>query len=171
MNNDAQQWWYFLVSTIAIVCTIETFVLGMVGSFCYWRADNPWVHWWLRSVSVFSSGIAFCLPTDWHGNSVNEENWWWRYCLISTVTTLLTIGAFLLETLRLSIVVEILCHRRADNSRLQQCLRAVSALCSGIVFYLPTCRIWNSVNGEDWHWRWCLISTFTTTLSIAAFLL
>ena len=50
-----------MVSTIAIVCTIETFVLGMVGSFCYWRADNPWLQWWRRSVSVFCSGIAVCL--------------------------------------------------------------------------------------------------------------
>ena len=158
MNNDAQQWWYFLVSTFAIVSTIEIFVHGLAGSLCYWRADYPWKQWWLRLVSAFCSAIAFSLPPGRHGNSVNEENWWWWHCLILTVTTIFTIGAFLLVTLALGMVGS-LCYRRADNPRLQWWLRSVSVSCSGIVFCLPTCRSWNSVNGEGWQWPWYLIST------------
>ena len=137
----------------------------MVGGLGYWRVDNPWLQWWLRSVTVFCSRIAYCLPTGWHRNSVSEENWWCRYCLVSTVTTILTIGAFPLATFGLGMVGS-LCYRRADNPRLQWWLRSVSVFCSGRVFCLPTGRSWKCVNGEICQWRWYLISTFTTILSI-----
>ena len=103
VNEGYWQWCYYLVSTFTTILTIgafllATFALGMVRSLCYWRAYYHWLQWWLKSISVPCPVIALYLPTGRYGNSVDEESWWWRYRLISTVTTILTFGAFLLVT-------------------------------------------------------------------------
>ena len=106
-------------------------------------------------------------------NCVKEGSWQWRYYLISTYTTILTIGAFLLATFVLAVLgmVVSLYYRRAINPRLWRWMTLVSVFCSGIVFCLQTCRRWNRVNEENWQWRYYLVSTFTAILSIGAFLL
>ena len=147
------------------------FVVGMVGSLCYCRADNYRLQWWLRAVSVFCSGIVLVACRRW--NCVNEWNWKWRYYFIPTFTTVLTIGAFLLPTFVLAFLgmVGSLCYRRADNPRMWWWLSLVTVFCSGIVFYLPTCKRWNSVNEENWKWHNYLVSTFITISTIGALLL
>ena len=175
VNEENWQWRYYLVSTFTTIFTngaflLATFVLGMVGSLCYWRADKSWLQWWLRSVSVSCAGIVFYLPTGRHWISVDEESWWWRYCLIYTVTTILTIGAFLLVIFGLGMVGS-LCYQRADNARLQWWLGSVSVFCFGIVFCLWTYRRWNSVDEEDWHRLHYLRFTFPASLTIGGFLL
>ena len=82
-NEENWQRRYYVVSTFTTISGVgafllSTLVLGMLGGMGYWRADNPRLQWWLRSVSVVCSGITFCLPPGRHGNSVNEESWWWR---------------------------------------------------------------------------------------------
>ena len=47
----------------------------------------------------------------------------------------------------------------------------VSVFCSGIVFYILTCRRWNSINEKNLPWRYYITSTFTTILTIGVFLL
>ena len=142
----------------------ETFALGMVGSLCYWRAENPKLQWWLISV------LGFCSRIVWRWNSINEENWQWRWYPLSTVATIVTIGAFLPVIFVLGMAGSS-CYCRADNYRLQWWLKVVSVFCSGIVLDLPTCRRWNFVSEGNWQWRYYLISTFTTILTIGAFLL
>ena len=58
VNKEKWKWRYYLASIFTTILSIgafllATFVLGMVGSLCWWRADNPRVQWWLRSLSVF----------------------------------------------------------------------------------------------------------------------
>ena len=140
-----------------------TFVLGIVGSMCWWKAYNPQLHWWLRSVSVFCSEIVVCLLKCRWWNSVYVKNWQWRYYLVSTFTTILTVGAFLPATSVLGMVGS-LCYWRIDNPWLQWCLWPVSVFCSGTAFDLRTGRHGNSVNKENWWWGDCLISNVTTII-------
>ena len=172
VNEENWKWRYYFIYTFTTILTIGAFllvtfvlaVLGMVASLCYQRADNPRLWWWLSLVSVSCSGVVFCLSTCRRWNSVNEENWQWRYYLVSTFTTSFTNGAFLLATFVLGMVGSS-CYWRADESWLHWWLRSVSVSCSGIVFCLPICRRWNCVNMENWHWWYYVISTSTTLLT------
>ena len=61
VNNDAKQWWYFMVSAIAlIVSAIWSFLLRMVWDLGYWRADKLWLRYWRSTLVVFYV-IEFCL--------------------------------------------------------------------------------------------------------------
>ena len=92
LYNDVQQWWYVLVSTLAIFPTIG---FPMVWNSFYCTDGNQrW--WWRRTGSC--SVIWLCLPTWWRWYIVIEEEgherWRWYY-LNSTFAVPLTIGAIL----------------------------------------------------------------------------
>ena len=92
LNNDDQQWWYFLVSAIGLLFTF----LRFVWSSCFCGVDNQrlW-RWWMRLPSVVCSVIGFCLPTFRCWNNFNEDDQQW-FCLRSAFTLSLIIGVFLM---------------------------------------------------------------------------
>ena len=124
------------------------FVLGMVGSLCYWRADNQTLQWWLRSVSLSCPGIVFCLLTCSLWNSINEEDWQLRYYLRSNLTAMLTIGALLRSVM-------------LDPSHLYEAA-------ASLTLYFLSSRSWNKaitcfetvLQWHDWgasSWLWTIL--------------
>ena len=140
-NNDAQQWWYFLVSAIAIVSALGTFVLVMIRSLYHWRTDNHWLRcrlWYWRLAFLVFALIQLCLPTFRSWWIAREDDWrlWWQWwCYLRSVATVFfNIGAFLFA------IWSLLCL----NEELTDCLWfALAAIfMSGCVFlWLLTCLV------------------------------
>ena len=94
LNNDVQQWWYFLVTTIAICSTIGTFCLDRVWSLDvdHCRVGNRRMWWWIWSLSVVSTTLENCLTTFRRWNNASKEDQWSSSYLRSTVIALLITG-------------------------------------------------------------------------------
>ena len=87
LNNDVQQWWYFLVSTIAISGTLGTFLL-VVGN-CYSLHDSHDSLWWysfsLRSFKDIFFAIHICPWKFWGWCGINDDDQQRWYYLRSSI--------------------------------------------------------------------------------------
>ena len=97
LNNEAQQWWYFLVSTIAITIKIASILLAVWRSY-FLNGDKQLPWYYLGLASALNSAVAVAafsmngssLPLSWYWCSMNDDEshqWYWLRCAIAETCT------------------------------------------------------------------------------------
>ena len=128
LNNDVQQWWYFLISAFAIPSMGSIFH----QTFCIWGHLNE-DNW-----SLWYSIIEFCFSVYWSW-SLNDDDLWRLYYLRSAIAVPCTVSTFLLT----------LCNwyfMKDDNEQMRRHLRFVMSVLSTGGPFLSAFLGWRYIN-------------------------
>ena len=130
LNNDAKQWWYFLVSTIAILTVVVSITGFRIPAYRWWcgmNDDDGRKRCYLRSAwSIFFTIESF-LPAFWVWHfgwvdEVDQRRWRYRRSWRAVFTA---VGSFYLT---------IGCHKNDDHHLWRFSLGLVAMLYSSGLF-------------------------------------
>ena len=166
LNNDVKQWWYFLVSTITIPGTIETFLLAAWS--CYSLHDNDsWYWYWfsLRPLEDISITIQICLLEFWSWTWVgvnDDDHWRWYYLRTFRAVPPNINNFFLAIWSRYSM--------NKNNQQLRNYVTPAIALLSFAVYLFPDIWHWIFMTHDDWR-LWCSLRSVIAVLAVIGSLL
>ena len=102
LNNDVQQWWYFLISGLFILSTIGPSLLA-IRSWSYLNGDEWWqclrLCYYLRFVlAAFFAIKVYWLPAFWFWYSKNNDSQrcWYLRAVFAVFAVVFITGSFLL---------------------------------------------------------------------------
>ena len=157
LNNHAKQWWYFLVSTLAISTVIVSTRIRLPAFRCRCgtNGDDGGQRCYLtpaRCISILYT-IASLLRAvwSWHYGDVDEvdQGLWWYLRSWSTV-----VGSFCLT---------LGCQKNDDHNLSWLCPGVAAIVFSSGLFLQDCWSLWRR-NHDEW-WRWYHLRSYIAVLS------